>query len=247
MIPEKPRPVLVGLAAHKAVKVFEAHSARPLIERSRQTLIGAWRVVILAEPGSRVSILLEDFADGRVLPPNDGVISWIAGGLLSKHTESRAVMVAAGEQCRPRGRAERGGVELRISKPRLCNPVERRRWDDTAEGARNAVALVVGHDQQDVWSPLGRHDARRPIRRGIFGIEADIAAESRRGRRQVIAVNARGGVWRSRGACGVRCARHNWLLSMDGSAGAPFLGLASRRGGARARVMSLRPATHEVR
>ena len=159
----------------------------------------------------------------RVLPPNDGVISWIAGGLLGKDTESHAVMVASGEQCRPRGRAERGGVEMRIPKPRLRNPVERRRWDDTAEGAGNAVALVVGHDQQDVWSPLGRHDAGRPKRLRLFGIEADLAAESRRRRRQVIAVNARGGVWRSRGACGsprgvgrVRRGCHKRLLSSAG-------------------------------
>src|SRR4029450_14086109 len=97
---ETPAPPLVGLAPHKAVKVFEAHAARPLIEGSRQTVCVAWRVVILAEPGRRVSILFEDFADGRVLPPNDGVISWIAGGLLSNHTKSHGVMVASGEQRR---------------------------------------------------------------------------------------------------------------------------------------------------
>ena len=144
-------------------------------------------------------------------------------------------MVASGEQCRPRGRAERGGVEVRISKPRLRNPVERRRWDDTAEGARNAVALVVGHDQQDVWSPLGRHDAWRPIRLRLFGIEADLAAESRRRRRQVIAVDARGGVWRSRGTCGSRCG---------GQCPLPSSGLGSMfsaRGGAEGRLARFEP------
>ena len=129
--------------------------------------------MILAEPGSRVSILFEDFADGRVVPPDDGVISGIAGGLLSNHTKSHGVMVASGEQCRSRGRAERGGMELGISKPGLRDPVQRWRWDDTAEGARNAVALVVRHDEQNIGRALGRHDARRPLRLGVLGIHAD--------------------------------------------------------------------------
>ena len=135
--------------------------------------------MVLAEPRRGVAILLQDFADGRVLRPDDGVVAWIAGGLLGDHAEAHGVMVAAGDQRRPRGRAQRGGVELRVAQPRLRDPVQRRRRDDAAEGARNAVALVVGHDQQDVGRALGRHDGRRPIRLGIFGVQVDRAAEPR--------------------------------------------------------------------
>ena len=37
----------------------------------------------------------------------------------------------------------------------------------------DAVALVVGHDQQHVGRALGRHDVRRPTRFGVFGAEVD--------------------------------------------------------------------------
>ena len=219
MVAEQPRPPLVGLGAHEAVEVIEPQAARPLLERACQTVFVAWCVVVLAEPGRRVAILLQDFADRRVLPPDDRVIPRIAGRLLSEYTESHAVVVAPGQQRGARGRAERGRVEVRIAQPRLRDPVERRRRDHTAEGARNAVALIVGHHQQDVRSPLRRHHPRRPERRRVLGIEADLAAEPRRCRRQIVPVHARGRIRRSRSARPfplhpvLRPACHNWLPS----------------------------------
>jgi hypothetical protein len=47
------------------------------------------------------------------------------------------------------------------------------------------VALVVGHDEQDIGRPLGRHDPRWPVRRGILGAEVDGTAELRRRVREV--------------------------------------------------------------
>ena len=180
VIAEEPRPPLVGLAAHEAVEILEAHAARPLIERTHQAVFVARRVVVLAEPGRRVAVLLHDLADGRVVASDDGVVSRIARGLLGNHAESHGVMVASGEQRRSRRRAERGGVELRIAKAGLRNPVQRRRRDHTAERARDAVALVVRHDEQDVGRALGRHDARRPIRLRVLRVHVDHAAEPRR-------------------------------------------------------------------
>ena len=80
------------------------------------------------------------------------------------------------------------------SAARIGDPVERRRRDDAAECAGDAIAGIVGHDQQDVGRALGRHDLRRPIGLGILGVETDLAAERRRRIGQVAPVDRRRGV-----------------------------------------------------
>ena len=49
-------------------------------------------------------------------------------------------------------------MELRVAQARLGDAIERRRGNDAAEGARRAEAHVVGHDEQYVGRPFGRHD-----------------------------------------------------------------------------------------
>ena len=41
---------------------------------------------------------------------------------------------------------------------RVGDAIHRGRRDDDAEGGRNAVALVVGHDYEHVGHAFGRHD-----------------------------------------------------------------------------------------
>src|SRR5271165_2331094 len=78
------------------------------------------------------------------------------------------MVIAAGDQRGPRRRAERRRMELNVAEPRLGNAVQVRSGDDAAEGARYAVALVIGHDEEHVGGTLGRHHARRPPGRGIL-------------------------------------------------------------------------------
>ena len=71
--------------------------------------------MVLAEPRRGIAIVPEDFADGGVVRPDDGIIARIAGGHFADHAEAHRMMVAAGDQRGARGRAKRGGVELRCS------------------------------------------------------------------------------------------------------------------------------------
>lgn len=75
----------------------------------------------------------------------------VAGRYLGDHAEAHGVVVAPGDQRRPRWRAERSGAELRVTEPCLGNAVHCRRRDDAAKGTRNAIALVIGHDEKNVW------------------------------------------------------------------------------------------------
>ena len=102
--------------------------------------------------------------------PMTRVVARVAGGLLGDDAEADRVMVAAGDQRRPRRRAERGRVELRVAQARLRDAVQCGRRNDAAERAGNAVPVIVGHDQQDVRRTLGRHHLRRPVRLRLVGL-----------------------------------------------------------------------------
>src|SRR5580700_4381362 len=90
------------------------------------------------------------------------------------------MVVAAGNERRARGRAKRRGVELRVAQPRLRDAVQVWCRNDAAESARHTVALVIGHDEQDVRCSFGWDDTRRPPRRGILGAVLNHAAKFRR-------------------------------------------------------------------
>src|SRR5260370_19395582 len=191
----------VGLTTHEAIEILEAHPRRPLVEGAgRAAVLKARGVVVLAEPRGGKAVLLEDFPDGSVLRPDDGIIAWIPGGQLPDNAEADRVMVTASDQRRPRGRAKSGGVELRVTQTRLGYAIHGRRGDDTAKGARHAVALVVRHDEKNVGRAVRRHDARRPVRLGIGGSFLDHAAERHRWRWNLFSVNGDGGVGRTGGA-----------------------------------------------
>ncbi|MNW13621.1 hypothetical protein D3C71_2116220 [compost metagenome] len=69
--------------------------------------------MVLSEPGRGVAVLLQYFADRRVLDADDRVIARITGRLFRDDAEACRVMIAAGDKRGTRRRAERGGMELR--------------------------------------------------------------------------------------------------------------------------------------
>src|SRR5207237_3771586 len=108
------------------------------------------------------------------------IVARIAGRQFADHTRADRMMVAPRDKRGTRGRTERGGMELRVAQTRFGDAIHRGRRDDATERARNAVALVIGHDEQDVGRAFGRYDARRPVRRGILDAFLDYAAERHR-------------------------------------------------------------------
>ena len=150
---------LVGLAAHESVEILKSHADRPLVERPGRAVQIGRRVVVLAEPRGGIAVVPEDGPDRCALRADDGIVAGIAGGHFADHAKADRMVVAAGDQRRPRRRAKRGRVELGVAQTRLGDAIHVRGRDDAAEGAGHAIALVVGHDQQHVRRALGRHDA----------------------------------------------------------------------------------------
>ena len=70
-------------------------------------------------------------------------------------------------------------MKLRITQSYTRDSVERRSRDDATKRAWSAEADIIGKDQQNVGSLLGRHDPRLPVRFGIEGVEIDHPTEWR--------------------------------------------------------------------
>ena len=77
------------------------------------------------------------------------------------------VVVAAGEQARPRGRAQGGDVEAVVAQPAGGEPVDGRGVDVAAEAAELAEPQVVEHDHQHVRRALRGMGAGREHRRRL--------------------------------------------------------------------------------
>src|SRR5262245_48140920 len=73
------------------------------------------------------------------------------------------MVIATRDYRRPRRGTKRGGVELRVAQPRLCDAVHGRRRNNAPKGTRHPVTLVVSHDEQDVGRAFGWYNARRPV------------------------------------------------------------------------------------
>jgi hypothetical protein len=101
----KIRGPLIGLAAHETVKIIEAHSARPLIERPCQAVQVGRGVVVLAEPGGGKSVLSQNLTDRGTFLTDDRVVARKACGHFADYTEANRMMIAPGDERRARGRA----------------------------------------------------------------------------------------------------------------------------------------------
>ena len=196
-IAEQVRLPLAGVAADKAIEVLEAHAVRPLVERPGLARLVEGRVVVLAEPRGCVPVRLQDGTDGALLDRDDRVVTREPRRYFAYHPEAHRVMVASRDNRRPRRRAERRGVEIRVTQPALRDAIQCRRRNDAAERARRAEADVVRHDEQHVGRALRRHDARRPPGFRLRGLFLDHPAEFRIGRRKLFSADRGGGAGRT--------------------------------------------------
>ncbi len=167
--------------------MLEPHAGRPLAERPGLARLEGRRVMVLAEPRGAIAVIEQDAPDGGDSLADDAVVAGESGRLLRDDAEAGRMVIAAGDQRGAGRRAERCRVEIGVAQAVGGDAIERRGRDHAAEGRGGAEADVVGHDEQDVRRTFGRHDAHRPIRLRLRGVELDRAAEGLRRRRQLVA------------------------------------------------------------
>ncbi len=88
---------LAGVTADEAIKVLEAHSDRPLIERTGLTRAPVRNIMIFAEPRRAVAIVQKNPANARTVLADDAVVSREARRHFGDHTEAHRVVITAGE------------------------------------------------------------------------------------------------------------------------------------------------------
>src|SRR5947208_6946754 len=98
VIAEEIRRPLISFAAHEAVEILKPHSRWPLIIRPGDAVLIGGRVVVLAKPRRRITVLLQNIPNGSVLDSDDGVVAWVTGGEFADYPGADGVMVATGDQ-----------------------------------------------------------------------------------------------------------------------------------------------------
>src|SRR5262249_6525429 len=86
-----------------------------------------------------------------------------------------------GNQRRTRGRAKRSGVKHVVTQSCLRQLVVVGGGNRSSKRGRGTKAHIIGHDEQHVWSALGRFDSFGKVRCRFLCRAADLPVERRLG------------------------------------------------------------------
>ena len=181
----QPRLPLRGLAGQKAVEVVEpdALAGRPAGEGAHRRRLGRRGVVPLAEGGGLVAVGAQHLREGGRGPRDHPGVAVPVHRALGDRAGADALMIAAGQERRARGRADRRRVEGVVADALARDARERWRVDRPAVGVGQAEADVVQHDDEDVGRILGQSALlHAPLVLGILQPRRSDAG--RRGRRE---------------------------------------------------------------
>ncbi len=149
---------LVGVALQEPVGALEALAQRPVVERPDLRLLVRRREVPLADVQGRVARVAQHLGDRGRRRRDAAAGGGEPGVPLGHHRHADAVVVAAGQQAGPGGRAERRRVEPRVAQATGRQAVDRGRVDLGAVAAEVGEADVVEHDRPRRWAsrlPVG--------------------------------------------------------------------------------------------
>src|SRR5215471_12455559 len=147
---EDRRVPLVRIAAEETKEVVKPQACWPQIKRTSLTGMPVGDVVVLAEPCSAISVVLEHLTDRTHTPRHERVVARVARCELHNVAGCCGVVITSGDQRGACRRAKSGRVELVEAQSGLRQSVHGGRRYRPAEGARSAEAYVIGQDQKDV-------------------------------------------------------------------------------------------------
>ena len=170
------RVVLMGLSADEAEEVLEAAPGGPVLERPHRARLPHGHLVALAELRRRVPVQLQRLGERGAGVRAHRAVARRRGRDLRDAAHTHRVMVAAAQQRRAGGRAERGGVEAVVLQPLGGEPFGVRRVDRTTECTRSPEPDVVNEDDQDVGSSLRRPQLLDRRERGIWSFASYVVS-----------------------------------------------------------------------
>ncbi len=145
---------LVGLATMEPVPAVEPPGQRPRMAGRGHVGLVVGGQVPLPDGVGGVAAITQDLREEAVLLRDLAVVAGEADGEVGDPAEAVAMVVAAGQQACPGGRAQRGGVEVGEANAAVGEAVDRRSGHVGAVAAELGEAHVVEHHEQDVRSAL---------------------------------------------------------------------------------------------
>ena len=163
-----------AVGPQEAVEIFETQARGPAIERSGAAHFPFRGDMPLADHRRIIAVFLQDLGHGAGAFGDQAVIAVIACRPVGDIAHADRLRIAPGQQRGAGRRTDGDGVELVITQSGLRERVEGRRGDRAAKGAAGTKADIVGHDDQDIGSPVGGADWLRPAGRRGFRRRAAI-------------------------------------------------------------------------
>ncbi len=191
---DQPRFPLRRFAREEAVEVVEAVPGRPAVERTHRRRLVGRRVVPLAEGGRLVAVMPQHLGHRRRSLRDHAGVAIPIHRALGDRAVADALVVAAGEQRRPRRRADRRRVERVVGDALVREAAQRRRVHLAAERRRLAEADVVEQDDQHVRrAGLQVVRLRASLVDGILQARCGLARRRHRREGKHRAIGGRGG------------------------------------------------------
>ncbi len=171
--------VLIRVAPEKAVVPLEPAPERPPVVRSGSghRLLG--RQMPLAHAVRVVAVLQQDLGEKAVLERDVPVGPGVTGRPVRQARQMIGVVVAAGDDARPRRRTERRRVHVVVAHSSGCERVDVRRRDRAPVTAEMPEPHVVDDDEEHVGRAFFRPVRRGPCGLGHVGGSPDDARERR--------------------------------------------------------------------
>ena len=139
---------LGGFTGEEAVEVIEAVTRRPAIERPHGGGLIGWGVVPLAEGRRLVAVVMQHFGHGGRGFRNHTRVAIPVDGPFGDRAVAHSLVIASGEQGRPGGGADSGGVKGVVAQALVRQFAEGGGVDLAAERGGLAEADVIQqHDQ----------------------------------------------------------------------------------------------------
>jgi hypothetical protein len=147
------RVVLVRLPTDEAVEVLKPRARRPRIKRAHGAALPDRHLMALTELRRRIAIQPQRLRQRSARVRPDRAVARRRRGQLSDHAHPHRMVVTAGEQRRPRRRAQRRGVEAVVLQPARRQPLRSRCLTRPAKRARRAETDIIKQDHQHIRRP----------------------------------------------------------------------------------------------
>jgi hypothetical protein len=170
---------LVHLAADETVEIVKPQRVRPAAMRTDHARLRAGDVVVLADPGSRVSVVLQDAAHRSRVLRNDAGVAGKAGTRLHNDAGASGMVVVTSQQRGPGRRADGRRVEPVVAQAVLGQFRQHGSLTRTAKSTRRAEAGIVDENEQNVRRIFRCRTGHEEIRVGLGVVVclADLALE----------------------------------------------------------------------